>query len=757
MCNYKENIAHTLAGQSNNASATLSFTVPALQFEQILHLQGPNRWTYRAVIEATVNIGILEDYPSNLIPGFYERLTGFLPSLVEHQCSIGERGGFLQRLREGTWAAHILEHITLELQNLAGSQTSFGKARETDRRGVYKVAFRTRHEKVGRAALQMAHDLLLAAINHTPYDLTSAITQLTDLVDRWCLGPSTANIVDAATARNIPHLRLNGGNLVQLGYGSRQRRIWTAETDRTSAIAETTSRDKDLTKSLLASCGVPVPQGEMVDSPAAAWQAAQSIGLPVVVKPYDGNHGRGVSLDLRTQAQVEAAYAVADAEGSGVIVERFIHGTEYRLLIVGKRMVAATQGEIASVIGNGRDAIHTLIADQLNTDPRRGEAELYPLSLIEVDTNPLALSELQRQGFTPNSIPADAQSVVVLRTGNMSIDVTDDVHPDTAELAALAARVIGLDIAGIDLVVEDIRQPLHAQGGAIVEVNAGPSLLMHLKPAVGTPRPVGSAIVDHLFAQNTDDGRIPIIGVVGDDAQVMQQDDTVIDNNPSLIARLIGWLLQKHHLRSGVACDDGLYLQGRNIESQATVSSAMGERLLLNRALDAAVIQSSPLTIATQGLPYDRCDIAVVTSMGNLASVATQDITTPEQLRNITRTQIDVVRDNGTAILNAEEDAVAELASLCDGSVIYYAMDRHHPRLVAHREAGGRVVFIQHHIVVLADGEEEHALLSLNTLKPRKAQQPKTIMAAAAAGWALNIPLELIAGSLRSFDSQATH
>ena len=324
---------------------------------RVTYLRGPNIWTYRPVIEAWLDIGDLENHPSNTLPGFYERLTGWLPGLIEHKCSPGVRGGFLQRLQEGTWAAHIVEHVTLEIQNLAGMQTSFGKARQTSTPGVYKVAFRTRQEQVGRKALVVARDLVLAAINDTPYDLAGEITGLRDMVDSLCLGPSTSNIVDAATERSIPHIRLTEGNLVQLGYGMAQRRIWTAETDQTSAIAEEIASDKDLTKSLLKACGVPVPEGTLVNSPEAAWEAAQDIGMPVAIKPYDGNHGRGVSLELMDQASVEAAFRVAkEQSGGSVIVEKFIPGNEHRLLVVGKRVVAAARGESAWWWAMGRPA-----------------------------------------------------------------------------------------------------------------------------------------------------------------------------------------------------------------------------------------------------------------------------------------------------------------------------------------------------------------------------------------------------------------
>ncbi|MFT5591611.1 MAG: cyanophycin synthetase, partial [Bradyrhizobium sp.] len=344
-----------------------------IELLRVTHLRGPSIWTYRPCIEVWVDIGALEDFPSNLIPGLYERLSTLLPGLIEHRCGVGVRGGFLQRLRDGTYAAHILEHVVLELQTLAGMQTGFGKARETSQRGIYKVAFRTREEHVGRAALAAGRDLVMALIEDRPYDLPATLEILCDMVDTRCLGPSTAHIVDAATARQIPSSRLTDGNLVQLGYGVHQRRIWTAETDQTSAVAESISRDKDLTKALLSACGVPVPEGRLVNSAAEAWEAAEEIGLPVAVKPYDGNHGRGVSLDLDSQAVVEAAYHLAHQANDGtVIVEQFIPGNEHRLLVVGGKVVAAAAGEAAWVTGNGRGTIIELVNEQLNADPRRG-------------------------------------------------------------------------------------------------------------------------------------------------------------------------------------------------------------------------------------------------------------------------------------------------------------------------------------------------------------------------------------------------
>ena len=473
----------------------------------IISLRGPSIWTYPPSIEAWIDIGEFEDFPTNKLPGFTERLTAWLPSLVEHRCSYNEHGGLLRRLQEGTWIGHVLEHVALELMTLGGLPDGFGRTRETTTRGVYKLVISNWQDDITKTALELGIELILAAVEDQPFDLADATKTMRRRVDRKYLGPSTAAIVNAAEARGIPAIRLlDDGNLVQLGYGAAMRRIWTAETDQTSAIAETISRDKDLTKELISSVGVPVPEGREVDSADDAWDAAEDIGLPVVVKPTDGNHGRGVFIDLTTKEEVAKAYAIAVEEGSGVLVERSIQGIEHRLLVVGGKLVAANRSDLITVIGDGKSSVQQLIETQVNTDPRRGTTELHPLSIIRIDT--AAKIELERQGLNADSVPAKDREVLIQRNANHAFDCTDEVHPDTAQVVALAARVVGLDIAGVDLVCEDISKPLDAQGGAIVEVNAGPSLLMHIKPGIGKPRPVGQAIVNNLFRESQS-GRVP--------------------------------------------------------------------------------------------------------------------------------------------------------------------------------------------------------------------------------------------------------
>ena len=726
------------------AAASPSRTFPDIVIRRMAHLRGPNVWTYRPVIEAVVDIGELEDFPSNTLPGFYQRLTGWLPGLIEHRCSVGRRGGFLMRLRDGTWPGHILEHVALELQTQAGMKTGFGKARMTHERGVYKVVIRTRDEAVGRAALESARDLVMAAINDTPYDIGATIAKLTDMVDRRCLGPSTACIVDAATERGIPHIRLNDGNLVQLGQGAAQRRIWTAETDRTSAIAEGISRDKDLTKQLLAAAGVPVPEGRTVESAEAAWDAAEDIGLPVVVKPSDGNHARGVSLNLKTREEVMQAFVAAEAEGSEVIVESFVPGQEHRLLVVGGKVAAATRGEIIRVGGDGKSTIAQLIETQVNTDPRRGEEETLPLETLRVD-DPVLLLLLQRQSLTPQSVLPRGQSAVVQRTGNMAIDVTGQVHPDIAEQMALAARVVGLDIAGIDLVVEDIAKPLAPQGGAIVEVNAGPGLLMHLKPAVGRAQPVGEAIVEHLFPGH-ESGRVPIVGLIG-------------DGQSALAPRLIAALLQLNGQQTALACRDGLFLGARQLQKTDARGMDAGERMLINRTVEAAVLETSARHILTEGLPYDRCQVGVVMAMPGASGLDDLYITDNDQLPNIVRTQVDVVLPQGAAVLNADDAEVLELANYSDGQVILYSLDTDSPSVAAHRSRKGRAVLARGNDIVLATGGDETVLLSLSApdfsslASDLPADVRPHVLAAVAAAWALGVPTSLIRGGLLRFDA----
>jgi len=704
-------------------------------------------WTYHPVIEVWVDIGDLEDYPSNLIPGFYDRLVKALPSLQEHRCSYGEPGGFLKRVEEGTWPAHILEHLTLELQNLAGIPGGFGKARDGDRRSVYKVIVSAINQEVTLTALKYARDLYLALVQDTKdpaAEVKAIIKNLRELSDDLLLGPSTACIVNAAEERGIPSIRLSSGNLVQLGYGAKQRRIWTAETDQTSAIAETISRDKDLTKSLLASAGVPTPRGRTVTSPDDAWEAAQDIGLPVVVKPIDGNHGRGVFINLYTQGEIEAAYAVAINEGSEVLVEKHIIGDEHRLLVVGNRVVAAAKGETVWVTGDNQHSIKELIEIQINSDPRRGTAEECPLNPVRIDS--AVELELARQQLTGTSIPTLDQKVLIQSNGNVAFDVTDQVHPDVASQVALAARVVGLEIAGVDLVAQDISKPLEEQGAAIVEVNAGPGLLMHLKPASGSPQPVGKAITDHLFPPGAN-FRIPVVGITG-------------EKGKTSVAEMIAHFLRLTNVNVGLACSKGLYFGNRVVQRSDSANWEDARRTLLNRTVDAAVIENNSLSMLIEGLAYDRCHVGVVLNMNPKANFPQYAIYDEDQVFSITRTQVDVVLPTGIAVLNADDEWVAKMAELSDGEVIFFTQDADSALINTHLQNGGRAVIVGKQQIALKWGLNDQKSIPV-PLPSHAAIDPQwhsqNLGAAIAAAWGLGIPFNVIEAGTETFVPDMLH
>ena len=714
-----------------------------IQLLRTTFLRGPSVWTYRPVLEVWLDLGELEEYPSNKIPGLNERLTSWLPDLIEHTCGVGERGGFIQRLEGGTWMGHVLEHVVIELLNLAGLPAEFGQTREISQRGVYRMVFRCPEEAVARVALEMGHKLLMAAINDQPFDLKPAIHAIKTAINDRYLGPSTGCIVDAASERRIPHIRLNDGNLVQLGYGAAQRRIWTAESDQTSAIAEGIAQDKDFTKRLLAACGVPVPEGQVVTSPEQAWEVAQEIGTPVTVKPSDGNHARGVTLELYNEADIKTAFALAQPEGSDVIVEKFIDGVEHRILVVGGKVVAATKGETVSVYGNGTATLSQLV-EVLNQDPRRGPEQEFPLDWINLQAGAVKL-ELNRQNVTAESVIPKGQAVLLQRNGNMAIDCTDEVHPDVAYYATLAAKIVGLDIAGMDMILKDVSQPMQGQG-AILEVNAGPGLLMHLKPTNGAPRPVGMAIADHLFPRSEEDrdaGRIPVVGIVG-------------TRENAFIARLVGWLLQLSGKRTGVASSEGMFLANRQTQKSDTANWAGAHRLLTNRLAQAAVIQTTPRSILEEGLAYDRCLIGVVTDMDGYETLADHDVLEAGQMRRVIRTQIDVVLTHGAGVLNADLPEVADLAELSDGEVILYSLDAANAVIAAHRQdnEGGRAVLVKGSNVVLATGAQERVLGTLDALALPGGKRPDTpaLLAAIAAAWALDISPDLIGAGIKTFE-----
>ncbi len=699
-----------------------------MDIQKVLALRGPNIWSRRTVLEAWVHLKDLREAASNTIPGFAERLAAWLPGLEEHRCGVGVRGGFLMRLRQGTYPAHVLEHVTIELQNLAGTPVGFGKARETSRPGVYRVAVRYREEAVGQACLWAARDLVLAAMRDEPFDVAGTVARLRNEAAGACLGPSTRAIVDAAEARGIPWFRPGEGSFVILGHGARQRRIWTTETDRTGAVAESVAQDKELTRRFLRTCGVPVPAGRLVESPEEAWEAAQDLGLPVVVKPRDGNHGRGVFLELTTREEVVAAFEGAAREGGGVLVERFVPGEEHRVLVVGGQVVAAARGPAAWVVGDGRTPVRGLIEAQLNSDPRRGAGDECPLNPVELDDT--VLMELRRQGLAPESVPEEGRRVLIQRNGNLAEDVTGRVHDEVAARAVLAARVVGLDVAGVDIVTPDIARPLEEVGGAVVEVNAGPALHAHLQPASGEPRPVGEAIVESLFPAG-EDGRIPLVCVTGQRLR-------------GQVARQVFAMLRATG-RTGVgfAASDGLYLDDRRVAAGDHADGPGARRLLMNPALEVAVVEAHPAGILREGLGLDKCSVAAVTDIGEPpADLAYPFVEDRQDMFTVLRCPVDVVLPGGFAILDAGEPLLVEMAPLCAGQVILVAEDPDVPALGGHLAAGGRAATVRDGRIVFRNGDEEADAGEV----PRGGDRLVALYGA-AVGWALGLaPGEVAAG-----------
>ena len=707
-----------------------------MNIRRVVALTGPNIWTNYKALEAWVDIGKFEDFPSHTLPGFSERVIEWLPTMIEHRCGIGERGGFFQRLRTGTYLGHILEHVTIELQSLAGVTVEFGRARETSERGVYKVVIEYTEENFARAAMETAQRLIMAAVDNTPFDVNDEVRKLRELADELCLGPGTRSIVEAAAARQIPYLRLNSGSLVQLGYASAQRRIWAAETDGTSAVAESIAQDKQLTRQLLQAVGLPVAEGRTVTSKDEAWEVAQDIGLPVVIKPQDGNHGRGVSVDLNDEAHIRSAYDYAAREGSSVVVERMILGHQIRVLVVSEQVIAASQPDPDHVLGDGHHTIAELI-NITNQQPNRRSTLDAPLSPMYLDD--IGVNLLNRQGFTPESVPPEGQQVIIHYNGDLTEDVTDRVHPEVAADCVLAARTLGLNIAGIDLIAGSVEQPLAPQGGAILEVNASPGLLMHLRPQNGKPRPVGEAIVSALFKPE-ETGRIPIVAITG-------------TNGKTSTVAILERILTAPGKKLGVACSDGVRVAGRTIATGECSDAPSARRLLINPFVNEALIEVSASSILNQGLGFDQCEVAVVTNMGSGDHLGATYVETLDVMTKVKRTPVDVVLPEGAAILNADDPIILGLSEFCPGETILFGQSIESSPIKAAIASGRRVVTIDRGNLSLVHGERAVALLPVATV-PHSAQgrlafQIENTMAAAAAAWALGTsPTQIMAGIL---------
>ncbi len=709
-----------------------------LDIGRIWALRGPNIWGDCPVLELRLALcGIPVGSPAETQDRgqtLWQRLCLWLPGLAGR--------GAPADACQGSGLAETFVLTALEIQTLAGSRVALGRVGAGEVSGVCLIAVEFDEEAVGRACVETTRALVEAALEDAgptlavelPFDLDAEIARLRTLCQDVHLGPSTSAIARAARARSIPVRRLGKDNLLLLGHAARQRRVWTAETDRTGAIAEAIAQDKDLTRLLLGSVGVPVPRGHAVCSPEDAWDAAQEIGLPVVIKPRFGNHGRGISADLNSRERVEQAFAAALTEGTEVLCERHIRGADHRLLVVGDRVVAAALREPAQVFGDGEATVSELV-DRVNRDPRRSDGHGTVLSVIKIDD--IALSVLAEQGYAPDEIPPAGVRVLLRQTANLSTggtatDVTDQVHPEVAARAVDAARVVGLDIAGVDVLAQDIRVPLELQGGAVVEVNAGPGLRMHLEPSSGRPRPVGEAICEMLFPPG-EDGRVPIVAVTGSNGTV------------SAAVALIAGALRRHGRRVGVASRAGLSIGERQIEQGDCARSDSACAVLLNPLVEVAVLVTTVADIRRQGLPFDRCQVAVVMDEGT-DQLGQPGVATADDLIRTQRCLVAAVPTGGTAVLNADDPRVAGLAGACGGAVLWFSRDPTNPLVREHCARGGRALVEQEGRLVLVTAASREDLVPLASLA---GAGPAEALAAAAAVLALGLTPAAVAAGLR--------
>jgi cyanophycin synthetase len=702
-----------------------------MKSDTIRALRGPNLWSDDTLLEAVLVAD--GDLPT---PAMLGRLRSWLPQdMALATQSIWDQS---EACESHHGEAKVIAELTAALERATGCDVATPVVHEIAPGNKFRIL-------VGRRALALALDLLVAAREGRTVDLAAAVKDLTSLNQSIRLGPSTGAMVRAAEARGIPTRRLTDGSLVMLGYGSRQRRIWAAETDRTSAIAESIAQDKELTKSMLAAVGVPVPEGRPVESAEQAWTAAEEIGVPVVVKPRKGNQGRGVSVRLRTRESVMAAYDIAVAQDGEVMVERHIEGHDFRLLVIGGRLIAAARRDPPSVVGDGKSTI-TQLVDKVNSDPRRGEDHATALSKMRLDA--IGREMLATQGLTVDSIPDDGQVVALRRNANLStggsaVDVTDDVHPLVAERAIDAAAMVGLDVAGIDVVATRIDQPLDVTRGAIVEVNAAPGLRMHLEPSEGTPRPVGEAMINSIFPHG-ENGRIPIVTVTG-------------TNGKTTTTRCVAHLLQRSGKRVGMTCTDGIYVEHRRIDTGDCSGPKSARAILGNPRVDAAVLETARGGVLREGLGFDWCDVAIVTNVGEGDHLGLGGISTVEELARVKAVPVRRVSVQGAAVLNADDPLVVDMAKLCRGSVIFFSRNAESPVLLAHRSKGGKVVTVREGAIVLWNGKEERRVARLTDLPlthgGRIGFQVDNLLAAVAAGHALGISLDGLRTGIETFTS----
>jgi len=677
-----------------------------MKIREINAMRGPNYWSIRRhrLIVMVLDLEEMEELPSNKIDGFADRIREMFPSMYSHRCSEGCEGGFFMRVDEGTWMGHVIEHIALEIQTLADMDTGFGRTRGYGEKGVYNVVFSYIEESVGRYAAKAAVRICEALIAAEPYDLEDDIQRMRELRESERLGPSTGSIVLEAKSRGIPWIRLNKYSLVQLGYGANQKRIQATVTSETSSIGVELACDKEDTKYLLERAEVEVPRGDIISREGSLEDACRYVGYPLVIKPIDGNHGRGITVDINSYEDALDAFKVAKEVSRRVIVEKYITGEDYRLLVINNNFVAAAKRTPAHVVGDGKSTIEELV-EEVNKDPRRGYGHEKVLTAITI--NDLTKTIIADAGYTADSVLKEGERLILKDTANLSTggtaeDLTDIVHPANVSMAERISKIIDLDICGIDIMTSDISQPLSDTGGAVLEVNAGPGFRMHLAPTTGLPRNVAAPVVDKLFPQKGDTGRIPIVAITG-------------TNGKTTTSRLIAHIAKMNGQRVGYTTSDGVYIQNRMLMKGDCTGPASAEFVLKDPTVNFAVLECARGGLLRAGLGFKKCDVAIVTNV-SADHLGLKGIHTIEQLARVKAVIPETVLPNGYAILNADDDLVYEMRRNIVCNLALFSMDENNPRIQALQRIGGITAIYENGYVTLCRGEWKMRLMKAENI-----------------------------------------
>ncbi|MBN8566280.1 MAG: cyanophycin synthetase [Flavobacteriales bacterium] len=711
---------------------------------KIQALRGPNIWSVqrKKLIQMRLDLEEMEQFPTNKIEGFRERIEAMFPTMIEHRCSEGTRGGFFMRIERGTWMGHVIEHIALEIQTLAGMETGFGRTRETKTPGIYNVVFSYVEENVGLFAAESSVRIAEALIAGTDYDLEADIQKMREIRERVRLGPSTGSIVEEAVARDIPWIRLGTNSLVQLGYGVNQMRFQATITCKTSNIAVDIACDKEETKRMLEMASIPVASGSICVDEEDLEHTIKKIGYPIVIKPLDGNHGKGASINVVTWGDAVEGLAHAKKYSRRVIVEKFITGFDFRVLVIDNKLVAAAKRVPAHVVGDGSHSIQALI-DITNQDPRRGYGHENVLTEITVDRDTTDL--LEKLGYSLETVPKKGEIVYLkstanLSTGGTSVDVTDMMHPENIFLAERISRVIGLDVCGIDIMAENLTQPLKENGGVILEVNAAPGFRMHLAPSEGLPRNVAAPVIDMLYPPGKP-SRIPIIAVTG-------------TNGKTTTTRLLAHIVKNNGFRVGFTTSDGIYIQNHMLEKGDTTGPISAEYILKDPTVEFAVLETARGGILRAGLGFSRCDIAIITNIRE-DHLGLNDIDTLDDLARVKSVVVRSVRKEGWAILNAEDEQCLKIANDLGCQIAYFAMDEENPVVKKLSKEGKIVAVFENGFITIKKGDwkirVEKALHIPLTLGGKAKFMIQNVLAATLASYLYGFKTDDISLSLQTF------